>query len=85
MQAAGMTPMQVLVAAPRGGARAMGLEKEIGTLEKGKAADLLVWRADPTTDVANLRQTALGDARRRAAVDRRAGHGGLRSARRPNE
>ena len=56
MQAAGMTPMQVLVAATRGGARAMNLEKDIGTLEKGKSADLLVVAGDPTADVANLRK-----------------------------
>ena len=56
MQAAGMTPTQVLVAATRGGARAMGLEKEIGTVERGKAADLLVVAGDPTADAANLRK-----------------------------
>ncbi len=56
MQAAGMTPTQVLIASTRGGARAMGLEKEIGTVEKGKSADLLVVAGDPTKDVANLRK-----------------------------
>ena len=56
MQAAGMTPTQVLVAATRGGAMAMGLEKEIGTVEKGKSADLLVIAGDPTADAANLRK-----------------------------
>lgn len=56
MQAAGMTPTEVLVASTRGGAAAMGLEKEIGTVEKGKAADLLVVGGDPTADVANLRK-----------------------------
>lgn len=56
MQAAGMTPMQVLVAATRGGALAMGREKEIGTVEKGKMADLLVVAADPAADAANLRR-----------------------------
>jgi imidazolonepropionase-like amidohydrolase len=55
MQSAGLTPMQVLIASTRGGARAMGLEKEIGTVEKGKSADLLVVADDPTKDVANLR------------------------------
>ena len=56
MQAAGMTPMQVLVASTRGGATAMGLEKETGTVEKGKTADLLVIGGDPTADVANFRK-----------------------------
>ncbi len=56
MQAAGLTPMQVLVASTRGGARAMGRDKEIGTIEKGKLADLLIVNADPTADVANLRK-----------------------------
>lgn len=56
LQAAGLTPMQVLVASTQGGALAMGREKDLGTVEKGKAADLLVVAADPTADVANLRK-----------------------------
>lgn len=56
MQAAGLTPIQVLVASTRGGAIAMGLEKEIGTIEKGKSADLLLVAGDPTKDIANLRK-----------------------------
>lgn len=56
MQAAGLTPMQVLVASTRGGAQAMGRDKEIGTVEKGKLADLLVVAGDPTADAANLRK-----------------------------
>ena len=56
MQAAGLTPMQVLVAATRGGARAMGVEKQTGTVEKGKSADLLVVAGDPTADAVNLRK-----------------------------
>jgi imidazolonepropionase-like amidohydrolase len=56
MQASGLTAMQVLVASTAGGARAMGLQDEIGTIEKGKAADLLVVGADPSSDIANLRR-----------------------------
>jgi imidazolonepropionase-like amidohydrolase len=56
MQSAGMKPIQVLLASTRGGATAMGLEKEIGTVEKGKSADLLIVAGDPTKDVANLRK-----------------------------
>jgi imidazolonepropionase-like amidohydrolase len=57
MQAAGMTPMQVLVASTATAARAMGLGERIGTIEKGKEADLLVVGADPAADVANFRKT----------------------------
>ena len=56
MQAAGLTPLQVLTASTLGGARAMGRDKDFGTVEKGKQADLLIVGADPTQDVANLRQ-----------------------------
>ena len=56
MQKAGMPAANVLVAATRGGSRAMGLDNEIGTIEKGKAADLLVLDADPTSDIANFRR-----------------------------
>jgi imidazolonepropionase-like amidohydrolase len=56
MQAAGLTPMQVLVASTQGGARAMGRERDLGTLEAGKSADLLVVDADPTANIANLRR-----------------------------
>jgi imidazolonepropionase-like amidohydrolase len=56
MQAAGLSPLQVLTASTRGGATAMGLAPSIGTVEKGKAADLLIVGADPATNIANLRQ-----------------------------
>jgi imidazolonepropionase-like amidohydrolase len=56
MQAAGMTPMQVIVASTHGGARAMRAEKETGTVEKGKSADLLLVAGDPTADAANFRK-----------------------------
>ena len=56
MQASGLTAMQVLVASTRGAAMAMGREKELGTVEKGKWADLLVLGGDPTADAANLRK-----------------------------
>ena len=56
MQAAGLTPMQVLVAATRGGSYAMGTERITGTLETGKTADLIVVNADPSLNIANLRK-----------------------------
>ncbi len=56
MQAAGLPPKTVLEASTRGGALAMGRLADFGTVEAGKAADLLVVGGDPTMDVANLRK-----------------------------
>lgn len=42
----GLSPAEALRAATLGGAHALGLGDEIGSLEVGKAADLLVWEAD---------------------------------------
>ena len=55
MVEAGMTPAQVLVAATSAAARASGLD-DVGILAPGKAADLLVLRADPRQDIRNTRQ-----------------------------
>jgi imidazolonepropionase-like amidohydrolase len=43
----GMTPMQALVATTRSAAELMGLDDELGTLEAGKRADLVVVEGDP--------------------------------------
>jgi imidazolonepropionase-like amidohydrolase len=49
----GMTPAQALVATSRSAAELMGLSDELGTLEPGKRADLVVVDGDPL-DVATL-------------------------------
>ena len=59
MQRAGLTPMEVLVDATRNGARAMGRGNDFGTLEAGKAADLVILDADPVKDIANVRRVFL--------------------------
>ena len=59
MQAAGMSPMEVLVSATRTSAAAMGRLEDVGTLEPGKVADLVVLDADPTEDIRNVRSVAL--------------------------
>lgn len=51
---AGLTPMDILVAATKNGALAMGKEAELGTLEEGKQADLLILNSDPLESVANF-------------------------------
>ncbi len=59
MRQAGMTPAQIVVAATRNAARACGLEAELGTVEAGKLADLLVVEGDPLRDLEALRRVRL--------------------------
>jgi imidazolonepropionase-like amidohydrolase len=47
MEQGGMTPAQVLTATTRTAAELMGLEKDSGTIEAGKRADLVVVDGDP--------------------------------------
>ena len=56
MQRAGMKPGDVLIASTRDAARAMGRQAELGTIEQGKSADLLIVVGDPTKDIAVLRK-----------------------------
>jgi imidazolonepropionase-like amidohydrolase len=55
----GMTPIQALVAASRHGAAAAGMEKDLGTVEAGKIADLLLLDADPSADIRNIRRLGM--------------------------
>jgi imidazolonepropionase-like amidohydrolase len=55
---AGWSPLEAIRAGTLDAAFAVGLEKEIGSVEPGKAADLLVVRGDPTRNVSDLRQVA---------------------------
>lgn len=59
MQDAGLTPLEVLVAATRNAARACGREAELGTIAAGKRADLLVVRGDPLRDLHALAEPLL--------------------------
>ena len=43
----GMTPMDAIQASTRNGAEALGLQKELGTIEKGKLADIIVVAGNP--------------------------------------
>ena len=49
----GMTPLQALRAATLNGAHYLGLDKDIGSLEPGKLADLIVLDANPLENIRN--------------------------------
>jgi imidazolonepropionase-like amidohydrolase len=51
----GMTPMQVIEAFSKINSEALGVEKNFGTLAKGKIADFDVLRKNPLDDITNTR------------------------------
>ena len=55
MVQSGLSPMQVIQSFSKGASEALGIEKEFGTLAKGKAADLLVLERNPLESIANMR------------------------------
>jgi len=56
---AGFTPLEAIRAATLVGARTVGREKEIGTLEAGKRANIVFLTKNPLDDIANLRSAEL--------------------------
>jgi imidazolonepropionase-like amidohydrolase len=59
MHEAGMTPLQIVVAATKTAARVCGLERDLGTLAAGRIADVLVVDGDPLSDLAALTRVRL--------------------------
>ena len=53
---AGLTPLQAIHAATGAAAQILGAEKELGTIEVGKWADLVFLDADPLADIRNTRR-----------------------------
>jgi imidazolonepropionase-like amidohydrolase len=51
MSEAGMTPMQIIVAATKNAAHVSNVEHDLGTLEVGKIADVLIVQGDPLQDL----------------------------------
>jgi imidazolonepropionase-like amidohydrolase len=52
---AGLAPMQVIQSFSKNNSEMLGIDKDFGTLAKGKAADLLVLTKNPLDDIANMR------------------------------
>lgn len=51
---AGMTPMDVIVAATKTAAECLGWQDRVGTLEAGKLADIVISTVDPLSDMHTL-------------------------------
>jgi imidazolonepropionase-like amidohydrolase len=59
MQSAGMTAKEVLLSSTLIAAQAMGRESDIGSIDRGKLADLAVFDGDPSADIANARKVRM--------------------------
>lgn len=51
MAEAGLTPMQIIMAATKNAAYVCGLQDQLGTVETGKIADLLIVEGNPLKDI----------------------------------
>jgi imidazolonepropionase-like amidohydrolase len=58
MHQAGLPPMDALLAATRNAAHCLGWESRLGTLERGKVADLVVVNSNPLEDLRRLADPA---------------------------
>ncbi len=56
LTAAGLTPADALIAATKHNARALGEAGQLGTIEPGQLADLVILEADPLADIRNTRK-----------------------------
>jgi imidazolonepropionase-like amidohydrolase len=68
---AGLSTMDVIVAATSAAARAIGLDHQIGTLRPGMAADLIYVEGDPLARVEALRDVTAVVQNGRLVVDKR--------------
>ena len=56
VEADGFTPLEAIKIATQNGSIALGFDKTIGTIEAGKAADLLIIDGDPSKNISDLRK-----------------------------
>lgn len=73
----GMTPMEAILTATRNAAEAMHMQKDLGTLEAGKLADVLLVEGNPAADITVLQpreNIKMVMKEGKVFVDRRKGH-----------
>jgi imidazolonepropionase-like amidohydrolase len=66
-----LTPAEIIAAMTRDAATFLNLDDEIGTLETGKRADIVIVDGDPLTDIMDLAQIAVVVRDGQITVDRR--------------
>jgi imidazolonepropionase-like amidohydrolase len=81
---AGIPEAKVIRIATRNAAIALGLLHEVGTIESGKRADLVLLRSDPLDDIRNLRdiEFVMKDGRFYFVEESESGTGGQQRSRR---
>ncbi|HVU18170.1 MAG TPA: amidohydrolase family protein [Candidatus Didemnitutus sp.] len=55
----GLTPVEAIHVATENGAKLLGIDADTGTVEVGKAADLILVDGDPSTNITELRKTEI--------------------------
>ena len=53
---AGISPLEVIKIATRNGAQALGIDKDVGTIEPGKEADMIILYDNPVVSITNTKK-----------------------------
>jgi imidazolonepropionase-like amidohydrolase len=53
---AGISPLEVIKIATRNGAQALGIEEDVGTIESGKQADMVILSDNPINEISNTKK-----------------------------
>jgi imidazolonepropionase-like amidohydrolase len=53
---AGIPPLEVIKIATRNGAQALGIEEDVGTIESGKQADMIILSDNPVDEISNTKK-----------------------------